>query len=110
MARGEPVAEKPQKRMLQRQTNKQELARWILEQLGDVDIEGQLKPGKKPRSGRDLSIYLMSQVGSYTHTEIGEVFGVSYTAITGIIKRVEEKLEKDKRQKRLANKILQEII
>ncbi|MBN2108566.1 MAG: transposase [Deltaproteobacteria bacterium] len=110
MARGEPVAEKPQKRMLLRHKDKQELARWILTQLGEGDIEGQLKPGKKPRLGRDMSIYLMSQFGSYTHTEIGEVYGVGYTAITGIIKRVEERLEKDKRQKRLAGKILQQII
>jgi REP element-mobilizing transposase RayT len=110
MARGEPVAEQPQKRMLQRQKSKEELARWILGKLDESDIEGQLVPGKKPRPGRDMTIFLMSRIGAYTHKEIGEVFGVGYTAITGIIKRVEEKQENDKRQKRLAEKILQTII
>ena len=55
-------------------------------------------------------MYLMSRVGCYTHTEIGEVFGVGYTAITGIVKKVEEKLESDKQQKRLADKIFYTII
>lgn len=110
MARGEPVAEKPQKRMLLRQKSKGELARWILQELGTGDIDGQLAPGKKHRPGRDICIYLLSRFGAYTHKEIGEEFGVGYTAVTGIIKRVEEKLEQDKRQKRLADKILQAIM
>ncbi len=110
MARGEPVGEKPQKRQLLRQKNKEELARWILGQLGESDIEGQLTPGRKSRPGRDMSIYLMSRVGAYTHKEIGEVYGVGYTAVTGIIKRVEEKMQKDKGQKRLLDKVLQMVI
>ena len=110
MARGESSDEKPQRRMLLRQKSREELARCILEQLGESDIEGQLAPGKKHRPGRDLSIYLMSRVGAYTHKEIGEVFGVGYTAVTGIIKRVEGHLMKDSRQKRIVDKALSEII
>jgi hypothetical protein len=52
----------------------------------------------------------MSRVGVYTHKEIGEVFGVGYTAVTGIVKRVEERLRNNKRQKRLAENIFQAIM
>ena len=110
MARGESSGEKPQKRMLLRQKSREELACWVLKQLGECDIDGQLAPGKKHRPGRDMSIYLMSRFGSYTHKEIGEVFGVGYTAVTGIIRRVEGRLSGDKRAKQQAEKILAELI
>jgi hypothetical protein len=110
MARGEPVAEKPQKRMLLRRQSKEEMARWILERFGEKDIDGQLAPGKKRRPARELCIYVMSRVGAYTHKEIGEVFGIGYTAVTGIIQRAENYLQKNMAQKILSEKILHELI
>jgi len=110
MARGEPVAEKPQKRMLLRYQRREEMARWILERFGEKDIDLQLARGKKRRPARELCIYVMSRVGAYTHKEIGEVFGIGYTAVTGIIKRAEGYLLQHRVQKVLAEKTLNEII
>ena len=110
MARGEPVAEKPQKRLLLRHQSKEEMAREIFKHLGEKDIVGQLAAGKKHRPVRDMCIYIMSRAGAYTHKEIGEVFSVGYTAVTGIIKRVELYLLKNKRQMLLIEKLLHELI
>ena len=110
MARGEPVAEKPQKRMLLRHQSKEEMAREIFKHLGEKDIEGQLAAGKKQRPGRDICIYIMSRVGAYTHKEIGEVFNVGYTAITGSIKRAEACLLNKTRQKNQVSAIINDLI
>jgi len=110
MARGEPVAEKPQKRLLLRQEGKEEMAREILGRLGEKDIDGQFVAGKKQRPARDMCMYIMSQVGAYTHKEIGSVFGVGYTAITGSIKRAELYLQKNKRSMVLVDKTLKDIM
>jgi hypothetical protein len=49
-------------------------------------------------------------MGVYTNREIGELFGVGYTAITGTVKRVEDKhLEGNKRLQRLIEKIIDEL-
>jgi hypothetical protein len=47
---------------------------------------------------RDLCIFIMSKSGIFSYKEIGEVFGVGYTAVTGTILRAERYLKEDKRQ------------
>jgi putative transposase len=110
MSRGEPVAEKPQKRLLLRMQSKDQMAREILGLLGEQDMEGQFVAVKKHRPARDICMYVMSQVGAYTHKEIGEVFSVGYTATTGSIKRAEAYLHNNKRQKNLADRIINDLI
>ena len=47
--------------------------------------------------------------GAYTNKEIGEVFGVGYTAVTGTILVVEKQLRKNKDLKRLVEEIIEEL-
>jgi len=54
-------------------------------------------------------IYIMSRMGAYTNREIGQVFGVGYTAITGTVKRAEQHLEKNAPLQRLIEKIIDEL-
>ncbi len=110
MSRCEVGVEKPGKKRLMRYQRKEDVACWILKRLGEEDIEAQLLPGKKQRPSRNMCIYLMSRMGAYTHKEIGEMFGVGYTAVTGMIKRVEGLLLQDKHKNKLAAEILNEII
>ena len=110
MSRDEVGVEKPRKKRLMRYQRKEDVACCILKRLGEEDIEAQLFPGKKQRPSRNMCIYLMSRMGAYTHKEIGEMFGVGYTAVTGVIKRVEGLLLQDKHKNKLAAEILNEII
>jgi hypothetical protein len=45
-------------------------------------------------------------MGAYTNREIGELFGVGYTAITGTVKRAEKYLKGNKRLQKLISKII----
>jgi REP element-mobilizing transposase RayT len=110
LAKAEHSPEKPQLRLLQRSLDKRQIAEEILRRL-KVDVaDGQLAIKKQLRRSRDLCIYIMSRMGAYTNREIGELFGVGYTAITGTVKRVEVKhLEGNKRLQRLIQKIIDEL-
>ena len=82
----------------------------IFKRLGVDVADGQLTVKKQERRSRDLCIYIMSKIGAYTNREIGELFGVGYTAITGTVKRAEEKsLKGNKRLQRLTEKIIDEL-
>ena len=60
-----------------------ELAYEILQRLGEADPKKLLtSKGKKQKKNRDIAIYLMTGIGTYTNKEIGKIFGVGYTAIT----------------------------
>jgi len=51
----------------------------------------------------------MCHTGAYTSKEIGRVFGVGYTAITGSVKRAEQFLMEDKRLQIVITKVVNEI-
>jgi REP element-mobilizing transposase RayT len=107
LAKTERSPEKPQMRLLQRSLDKRHIAEEILGKLGADAAENRLTARKQQRRSRDLCIYIMSRMGAYTNREIGEHFGVGYTAITGTVKRVEEKyLKGNKRLQRLIDKII----
>ena len=42
---------------------------------------------------RDLIVFLLWQRGAYTNVEIGEVFGVGYTAVSHIVKKVKTQMQ-----------------
>jgi REP element-mobilizing transposase RayT len=96
--RDESGREKPQARQLLRDRDLQSCAEEVLKLLGEGDAGSVLKAGRrKVRPVRDLSIYALNRMSIYTNKEIGEVFGVGYTAVTESIKRAERYLEKNKR-------------
>ena len=96
-------------RLLQRSVDKRQIAEEIRRRLGADVADGQLTVKKQKRRTRDLCIYIMSRMGAYTNREIGELFGVGYTAITGTVKRAEKHLEGNKRLQKLIDKILDEL-
>jgi hypothetical protein len=109
LAKAERSPEKPQLRLLQRSLDKGQIAGEILRRLGADAADNHLTAKKQKRRLRDLCIYIMSRIGAYTNREIGELFGVGYTAITGTVKRAEKRLEGNKRLQRSTEKILDEI-
>lgn len=51
------------------------------------------------RDDRDLLVYLLWQRGAFTNEEIGAFFGVGYSAVSHIVRRVRDELSKNKRYK-----------
>jgi putative transposase len=109
-AKAEGSPEKPQLRLLQRTLDKGKMTEEIFRKLESKAADKYLTAKKQKRRLQDLCIYLMSRMGAYTHREIGELFGVGYTAITGTVKRAEEKyLGTSKRLQRVIEKILSDL-
>ena len=48
------------------------------------------------KENRDLLLYFLWQRGGYTNVEIGELFGVTYTAVSHIVKKVKAQLKTDR--------------
>jgi len=101
--------EKPQGRSLLRGRDIGALALEILERLGERNPESLLKVRKYRCWSRDVTIYILYQLGVYGNEEIGEVFGVGYTAVTGAVKRAQTHLNVDRQLERMANKIINDI-
>lgn len=104
--KGEGYAEKPQARSLLRGRDLRGLAIRILEEFGEREPESVLKVRKYPHQNRDMAIYVLYQQGVYLNKEIGEVFGVGYTAIPGAVRRGQEYIRADGRLEKLINKII----
>ena len=53
------------------------------------------------KENMDLLVFLLWERGAYTNAEIGEVFGVGYTAVSHIVKKVKDKMKshRDYREK-----------
>ena len=60
---------------------------------------------KKHSLNRDLLIYVLYRLGVYRNEEIGEVFGVGYTAVSEAAKRGREYLRLDKQLEKTVNEI-----
>jgi len=54
---------------------------------------GRLYDEKKEE--RDLRLFLLWQAGSFTNQEIGEMFGISYTAVSHIVKQARNRMKTD---------------
>lgn len=96
--------EKPQATSLLKGKKIQTIIFKILKELGEKNPDRVVKPTRRTRRpNRDIAIYILHYLGIYTNKEIGEAFGVGYTAVTGTIKRGEEYINYDKRlQKKVA--------
>jgi putative transposase len=101
--------EKPQFRSLLRDKDIGILAVEILERLGEKEPDSMLKSGKRRRPNRDLAIYILYQLGVYRNDEIGEVFKVRYTAISGAVKRAREYLSSHAQLDKIVRKIINDI-
>ena len=44
------------------------------------------------RQNRDLLVFLLWETGAYTKAEIGEIFGIGYTTVSHIARRVKEQI------------------
>lgn len=91
--------------------------------LGSIDLKGAAKhaaallgremngytPGQRVRGGmkedRDLVVYALWEMGAFRNEEIGQVFGVSYSAVSHIVRDVKEHIKKDPRVGRKVKKL-----
>jgi len=107
--KGEEHPEKPQGRSLIRSRDIRELAAKVLKGLGERDLESALRVRKYRYQNRDVAIDILYQLGVYLDREIGEVFGVGYTAVPGAVKRGQRYLNSDRRLAKLVKKIIDDI-
>lgn len=107
--KGEGRQEKPQARSLLKSRDIRALTVRILNELGEKDPESVLKVRKYRCQNRDIAIYILYRVGVYLNAEIGNVFGVGYTAIPGAVKRGQDYLEADGELERVVKEIIGDI-
>ncbi len=82
-----------------------EIASEILVALGEDDPNAVFASKKKKRKiNRDITIYLLNNLGVFTNKRIGELFGVGYSAVSEAARRGKE-LSQDNREirKRVSN-------
>lgn len=103
--------EKPQVRKVLRERSIEELLdHTIFPLLGVKDGKGLLRPVRRTsRPERDLAIYILCHLGFYTNQEVGSVFGVGYTSITGALKRAEAYMAEIRKARRKVDRILNDI-
>ncbi|MDI6789909.1 MAG: hypothetical protein QME44_04365 [Thermodesulfobacteriota bacterium] len=77
--------------------------------MGKKYPDGMLSPKRKRRPKRDVAIYILYQLGQYRNEEIGRVFGVGYTAVTGAVRRGQEYLDLDRRPAKTVKEITNDI-
>lgn len=108
-AKREEHREKPQLRSLLRGRDLRTFVLEILEKLGEKDLDLILNSRRSRSSKRDVAINILYQLGVYRNMEIGEVFGVGYTAVSEAVKRAREYLNLDSRLAKKVKKILIDI-
>lgn len=107
--KAESHREKPQGRSLLREKNIYDLVLEILEELGERNPQLVLKVQKSRCCNRDIAMYILYQLGFYRNKEIGEVFGVGYTAVAGAVKRALLYLNRDDHLEKEVKRILNDI-
>jgi len=93
-----PHREMPQQRQAARKLISEEELVAAAEALG-VDLAALRKSVRVPRTAvrkRDLLIYLLRQEGGRTNQEIGDLFGLTYSAVSRRVALFKENLRKDK--------------
>ncbi len=90
-ASGRPHREIPQQRGVVGRAKAEALLRQTFK---DGPKNGGRLYGKK-KEERDLWVFLLWQTGSYTNGEIGEMFGISYTAVSHIVKEARNRMKND---------------
>ncbi len=105
----EDYREKPQVRLLLRNRDVRALACKILERLGEKDPDLMLNFPRNRSPNRSIAMYILYQLGVYRNVDIGKVFGVGYTAVTGAAKRGQEYLNSNRQLGKTVKKILNDI-
>jgi len=90
-AQGRPHREIPQQRGVVGRAKAEALLR---QTFGDGSRNGGRLYGKK-KEERDLWVFLLWKAGSYTNGEIGEIFGIGYTAVSHIVKEARNRMKSD---------------
>jgi hypothetical protein len=102
--------EKPQVRSAFRDQNISKVVEVVFSKLGVLDPAPLLKPiRRKKRPNRDLAIYILCHLGTFTNQEIGHVFGVGYTSINGSLKRARSYMDAEKDERERVDRILNDI-
>jgi putative transposase len=83
--KGKPHQEIPQQRAILRDKTAEDF-------LAEAGVEG--RGGTKV--DRDFGMCLLWESGRYTNQEIGEVFGITYSAVSRRVKMMRERMEEDK--------------
>ncbi|CAB5079155.1 hypothetical protein D3OALGA1CA_4324 [Olavius algarvensis associated proteobacterium Delta 3] len=108
---GKATAEIPAQTRLVKDRDPQEILNSAVSIL-DCDIDGfriARRIKKDDARKRDLLIYLLWQTGNYTNSEIGRLFGLSYSSISRRIRLFETQLSKNGEVKKLLNSIKSQI-
>ena len=93
-----PHSEIPQQKSVARPTKPQQLLEEAAQELG-CDLEAIRRSARiSPalRDERDILVYFMWNTGALTNMEIGQLFGLTYSSISHIIKGVMHRLENEK--------------
>jgi len=90
-ASGRPHREIPQQRGVVGRAKAEALLRQTFK---DGPKNGGRLYGKK-KEERDLWVFLLWQAGSFTNGEIGEIFGISYTAVSHIVKEARNRMKNE---------------
>jgi putative transposase len=102
--------EKPQVRAALKDQDISVVVNQVFSTLGVEDPTQLLKPiRRQKRLNRDLAIYILCHVGVFRHREVGRVFGVGYTSITGALKRAQSYVDSDKKIGRKVARALNDI-
>jgi hypothetical protein len=108
-AEAEEDREKPQARMLKGERDVKSVAMKILGQLGEKNPSVIFLSRKKNCPHRDIAIEVLYRLGVYRNADIGQAFGVGYTAIIGAAKRGREYLGQNPEVKRRLKGLLNDI-
>ena len=102
--------EKPQVRLALRDQDISSIVKMVFLKLGVEDAAMFLKPLRRVnRPNRDLAIYILCHLGIYSHQEIGRIFGVGYTSITGALTRARSYMDTEEKVRKKVSKILNDI-
>ena len=68
----------------------------VVKDASDLLKKAQLPVEKKNREQRDLLIYVLWEKGWYTNQDIGDIFELTYSAVSRRVTIVKEKISRDK--------------
>ena len=101
----------PQQKEVLRSVDFMEVARRALALLGRE--MGEYASGHRLRGGRkqdrDLAMYILWDKGVFRNDDIGRVFGVSYSAVSHMVKDVKERMGKDLQLRRNMQKLISQF-
>jgi REP element-mobilizing transposase RayT len=107
----EPHAEIPQQKLVKKDCDSQIMVDQAARILGcDLNkYRSSFRIADSDKDHRDLLIYLLWQTGLHTNQAIGQIFGLSYSAVSQRVKKFRTKIQNDKKARKKLNKIKSQI-